>query len=221
MSKHFKREVEILQSEIIALGEKVEQQVVAAIESVLERDEIKANRVIAGDKEIDATEVRLEEECLKILALHQPVATDLRYVISVLKINNSLERISDLAVNIAKRERRLADVDNVHIRKEVPLMAEKAKAMLRNSLIGFIERDAHKAREVLAADDEVDELNRDVHRRIIMEIKKSPEEMDTLFPIISIAKNLERIADMASNIAEDVVYFIEGDIIRHGLLGIE
>jgi phosphate transport system protein len=215
MSHVLERELERLKKMILALSAVVEENVSRAVRSVMTREAKVAQRVVDSDKDIDATEVDIEEECLKVLALHQPVASDLRFIIAVLKINGDLERIGDLAVNIAERGLSLASSERIPIPIELVGMSEEVQAMLRKSLDSLVHLDARLAHEVGAHDDEVDDLNRQNFARIQEEIPKDLAHIDSLMQFLSVSRYLERIADHASNIAEDVIYLIEGTIIRH------
>jgi phosphate transport system protein len=171
--------------------------------------------VVDGDVEIDRAEVNLEEDCLKILALYQPVATDLRLIVSVMKINNDIERIGDLAVNIAERSLFLCTAPPVEAPSDLADMRAKALAMLTGSLDSLVRRDTKRAREVRAGDDEVDELNRQIFREFSAAVRKNPDHVECLLSYLSVGRHLERIADYATNIAEDVIYLMEGEIVRH------
>lgn len=215
MSQHLQREIEKLKRLILSLTAVVEDRVRQAVKSVKERNEDIAQKVISGDMEIDQREVDIEEECLKLLALHQPVAADLRFIVAVLKINNDLERISDLAVNIAERAAYLARQPKIDVPFDFPLMAEKAQTMLRMSLDALVNWQPSLAMEVCAMDDEVDAINRDMYNQVKDEIRQHPENLDSLIHLLSVSRHLERIADHATNVAEDVIYMVEGKIVRH------
>jgi len=215
VTKHFEREIDRLKRKILNLSSLAEDAVYKAVKSVEERNPQMAEMVIQADKEIDSMEVEVEEDCLKILALHQPVAIDLRLIIAVLKINNDLERIGDLAVNIAQRSRRLSNLTKVTTTFHFQNMAVKVKQMLRKSLESLVQLDPQIAYEVCASDDEVDDMNRDMHKLIRESIKTHPEDLEALLYFISVSRNLERIADHATNIAEDVIYMANGEIVRH------
>jgi phosphate transport system protein len=193
----------------------VEEAISKSITALINRDTALAQRVIANDSEIDAMEVEVEEECLKILALYQPVAADLRFVVAVLKINNDLERMGDLARNIAKRVTQLEGGDPYDLPPEIRTMATQAQEMVRQCLDAVVKRDPTLARQVREEDDIVDEARQRIQRRVMQGIKEHPENVENLLRINSVAKHIERIADMATNIAEDVVYMVEGDIVRH------
>ncbi len=215
MSNVLQRELERLKKMILAVCAVVEENVGRSVRAIETRDRELARRVIESDKEIDRTEVDVEEECLKVLALHQPVASDLRFIVAVLKINSDLERIGDLAVNIAERAEALASRERIRAPIDVVAMSEKARAMLRKSLDALVTLDPKLAREVGAHDDEVDAMNRENFAKIQQEIRADLVDLDSLLQFLSVSRYLERIADHASNIAEDVVYLTEGNIVRH------
>jgi phosphate transport system protein len=215
VSKHLEMEIENLKKRILALSATVEDNVYKAVQSLTERDSSIAEEIIKSDPGIDETEVVIEEECLKVLALHQPVAGDLRFIIAILKINNDLERMGDLAVNIAERAMFLATREKPDIPLDLPLMAEKTKAMMKKSLDSLMKQDARLAYEVLETDDEIDAMNRDMYVRIQDAIRRKPEQLESLIHLLSCSRHLERIADHATNIAEDVIYMIDGAIVRH------
>ena len=215
MTMHLQREIEKLKKMILSLSAVVEESVEKAVRSISERDENLAVQVLESDRQIDKTEVAVEEECLKILALHQPVAIDLRYVIAVIKVNSDLERIGDLAVNIAEQAAYLATQESVEIPFDFPGMSDKARSMLRRSLDALVDMDADQAREVCVADDEVDAINREMYGQVQDGIRKQPAKMACLIRLLEVSRNLERIADHATNIAEDVVYMVDGQIMRH------
>lgn len=215
MSKHLEREIENLKKQILALSATVEDNVYKAVQSLTERNSALADEVIKSDPNIDETEVAIEEECLKVLALHQPVAIDLRFIVAILKINSDLERMGDLAVNIAERAQFLATRERPDFPLDLSLMAEKTKAMMRKCLDSLMKQDAKLAYEVLSADDEIDAMHREMYAKIQDAIRRKPEQLESLIHLLSCSRHLERIADHATNIAEDVVYMIEGVIVRH------
>ena len=215
MQQHLHREIEKLKTKLLSLGTDVEENVYKAVKALDERDGAVADQVIGADGQVDRFEVYLEEECLKILALHQPVAIDLRFVIAVLKINNDLERIGDLAVNIAERAKFLAGRDAMDVPFDFMSMADKTRAMLKKALDALVNMDPRMARDVCAADDEVDALNREMYGRIQKSMQQHPDRIDGLIHYLGVSRYLERIADNATNIAEDVIYMVDGDIVRH------
>ena len=215
MTKHIERQVGQLKERILRVGTLVEEAISKSITALINRDTSLAPRVIANDSEIDAMEVEVEEECLKMLALYQPVAADLRFVVAALKINNDLERMGDLARNIAKRVTQLEGGDPYDLPPEIRTMATQAQEMVRQCLDAVVKRDPTLARQVREEDDIVDEARQRIQRRVLQGIKDHPENVENLLRINSVSKHIERIADMATNIAEDVVYMVEGDIVRH------
>jgi phosphate transport system protein len=216
MSVHLNREIDQLKKELLTLCAMVEERVQMAIKSVENHDSPLAEKVIQGDHEIDLKEIDVEEECLKILALYQPVAVDLRFIIASLKINNDLERIGDLAVNIAERAVYLAAQEKISGFLDFTEMVNKTRTMLKNSLDSLINMDAQLAYSVLNADNEVDEINRQMFELIEKGILETPDKAKGLLHLISVSRHLERIADHTTNIAEDVIYLCTGKIVRHG-----
>ncbi len=209
------KEIDGLKKEMLALGAIVEELLRKAMSALEGHDAERAREVIAADERVDQLEVDLEEAALKIIALHQPVAVDLRFIVSVLRINSDLERIGDLAVNIAERATFLA----THPAPGVPIdfapMAEKAQEMLKSCLDAFVNVDTALARRIIDMDNEVDEMNRRMYCTIYELIRRDPDEVESLLHLLSASRHLERIADHATNIAEDVIYLVEGNIVRH------
>jgi phosphate transport system protein len=216
MGIHIVREIEKLKKMILSLSAVVERSVQHAVASIEAVDSGLAEQVVEADARIDAAEIDVEEECLKILALHQPVAIDLRMIVSVLKINNDLERIGDLAVNIAERTLALAGRRRVEAPFDFADMSEKTLDMLRRSLDSLMGLDAALALSVPPMDNEVDAINRQMYSRVFERIRQRPDDVEALLSYLSAGRHLERIADYATNIAEDVTYMIEGSIVRHG-----
>lgn len=215
MTTHLQREIEKLKKKLLYMGAEVEELLRIAVDALLSRNVKLAEEAIKSDERIDHLEVEIEEECLKILALHQPVATDLRYVVAVLKINNDLERIGDLAVNIAERATYLSAQEKLHIPLDFKGMTELTQLMLKKSLDSVVSMDNHLAREVRASDDEVDNINRVMYDVISEYIINNPTQVEGALHVLSASRHLERIADQATNIAEDVIYMVEGEIVRH------
>ena len=215
MTHHIGRQIESLKERILRVGTLVEEAISKSITALINRDTSLAQRVMASDEEIDRMEVEVEEECLKVLALYQPVAADLRFVVAVLKINNDLERMGDLAKNIAKRVSQLAAGKSCELPPEIRTMAMKTQEMVKQCLDAVVNGDPTLARQVREEDDAVDEARQRIRRRIIAGIKADPEKVENLLRINSVSKHIERIADMATNVAEDVIYMVEGDIVRH------
>ena len=215
MSKHLTRDLEALEQNLLGMSALVEEMISKAVRSLRERKPSLAREVIETDDQIDRREVQIEEECLKILALHQPVAVDLRLAATTLKINNDLERIADLAVNIAERALRLDRYRDFEIPTRLEHMAKTAVSMVRRSLDAFVDFDAEAAERILRTDDEVDEDNVQVISELYDVMRKHPHEIEPALHCFSAARHLERIADHATNIAEDVIYLVRGDIARH------
>jgi phosphate transport system protein len=216
MAKHLQRDLDNLQKDILALAGLVEESIHRAIRALRERDVKSARQVIAVDPQIDNEENHIEEECLKILALHQPVAVDLRRIASAMMINIDLERMGDLAEEIAERAVHLASlpplpIDDGNLQK----MTDLTTMMVRQSLDAFVHLSTRDAQMVMRMDDEVDRLNVDLIRAIVGAMKRSPESIDAGLSMFSAVRHLERIADHATNIAEDVIYLVEGEIVRH------
>jgi len=215
MTRHLERGIEKLKKELLSISALVEEAVYKALRAVSERNPELAASVLAGDLEIDDREVEVEEQCLQVLALNQPVADDLRFIIAVLKMNNDLERIGDLAVNIAQRVNWLVKIKPPAPGLDFEVMAEKVKAMLHNSINALINLDLNLAGEIMASDDEIDRLNREKVSEVQSRIEKNPNHTETMLCLLGVGRALERIADHCTNIAEDVVYLVQGDIVRH------
>jgi len=218
--KHLKRDLNFLKKEIMSIASMAEEAMDKAILALTERRPKLAEEVIREDERIDQREVKLEEECLKVLALHQPVATDLRLIVVVIKVNNDLERIGDLAVNIAERAAYLANRDPLQISFNLSGMADKVREMLRRSLDALASSNPNLARNVLAMDDEVDDANREIFVILQRLMQKDPTTIERAVHLLSVSRHLERIGDLATNIAQDVVYMVEGELIRHHRQGL-
>jgi phosphate transport system protein len=215
MTKHFRKELENIKKRILTLGSMVEDLVHDSVKAVDRIDADLADQIIKKDSEIDETEVDIEEECLKVLALHQPVAVDLRFIIAVIKINNELERIGDQAVNIAQRVQVIAKRPKPPFWFDYSEMGEKAQKMLRMSLDALVNLDLDLAYRVITMDDEVDQIKNDAYDKIKQAIKDLPERVGYYINLLLISRHLERLADHATNIAEEVIYLVEGEIFRH------
>ena len=216
MTLHFLREMERMNDHLIEMGNQIEAQLNAAYQAVIQLDEAAARRVIRGDVEVDNNEILMEEECLKLLALYQPVAGDLRLIVAALKINTDLERIGDHAKNIAEAAIGLSAGSSIDIPESMNAIFKQARLMLRKTLLAFVEADRELAEQVLEMDDDVDNMCSAELPHQIELIKQHPENADQRLILLSVCRQLERIGDHASNIAEDVVYLLSGDIIRHG-----
>jgi phosphate transport system protein len=216
MRIRLQRDIDKLKRQVVSLATLVEERFRLAVRAVECRDAELARMVILGDAEIDQKEVDIEEECLKILALHQPVADHLRYIVSVLKLNNDLERIGDLAVNIAQKAEVVATQLELPIPFDYVTMSQRAGEMLEESLNSLVNLDLHLAYRVCAQDDEVDFMKSAMQQQFADEIRKTKDEhIESLIHLFLISRHLERIADHATNIAEDVIYMITGEIHRH------
>jgi phosphate transport system protein len=215
MAAHFQREIAKLKKKILGLGASVEENLHKAFVALRTGDLELAREVIRTDITIDEVEVEVEEECLKILALHQPVASDLRFIVAVSKIDNELERIADLSANICARVIELAPYPDVTVPASAHLMAERIEIMLARTLDAFIEGDPELARAVLGDDREVDALFGVLIDDLKHEIRERLDLLDALMLVFTMARYLERLADRMTNICEDVIYLVEGEIVRH------
>lgn len=213
---HFHRQIDKLKKQLLSLGTLVEDAVHDSIHSIHNRDIDLADRVIEGDKQIDLMEIDVEEECLHTLALHQPVAVDLRFVVAVLKINHDLERIGDLAASIARQSKSLASEAVVEqMPFDLPGMSERVIKMLHDALDALVNLDVEGARQVRRLDDEVDAIYAGMYDRLADAMRARPDQMEQMIHLMNVARQLERMADHAVNIAKDVVYMVEGEIVRH------
>ena len=216
MSAHIQRQLDQLKKMILALGAQVEQMVLDAIAAIEHRDVELAEKVIENDAKIDAIEVDIEEECLHVLALNQPVAFDLRYIIATLKINNDLERMADLATNIARQALVLSEHAAVdHVPFDLHQMAELVRSMVKQSLDALVGIDPQLADQVCERDRQVDEIHRQMYRNIEQAIADDPDHIPAYLHLTTVSRNLERIGDHAQNVAEDVIYLARGEITRH------
>jgi phosphate transport system protein len=215
MTKHLLRDLEHLKKQVLAVGSMVQGAIQNATRALFERLPTLSAEVLKSDDAIDRREVMVEEECLKILALHQPVAVDLRYIITVLKVNNELERMGDLAGNIAARAAELTKCAPVRLPAEFTRMVETVQVMVADSLETLVETDVTIARRILAADDIVDRIHRQMVREMQDEARADPDNIEGPISVMSVSKYLERIADQCTNIAEDVIFLVEGEIVRH------
>ncbi|MDJ0975361.1 MAG: phosphate signaling complex protein PhoU [Planctomycetota bacterium] len=215
MAIHLERDLERLKQQLLAVGAMVENATAKAIASLIERRPSLAEEVMHGDHEVDQREVELEEECLKVLALHQPVATDLRFIVSVLKANNDLERIGDLAVNIAERVMYIATHEPLTVHLDFETMGTLVRTMLKDCLDSVIRRDLDLAHKVRAMDDEVDRINRKMFETLQEVMLGDCTTAPRAIHLLSASRHLERIGDHATNVAEDVIFMVEGKVVRH------
>ena len=215
MTKHFHRELENIKKRVLTLGSLVEDRVRSAVKALEDMDGAAAADIVRLDYEVDEMEVEIEEECLKVLALHQPVAVDLRFIVAVIKINNELERIGDQAVNIAQRVEVIARRPRPPFTFDYAVMSEKAIRMLKMSLDALVNLDVDLAYKVITMDDEVDQIKKDAYDKIKQAIQDLPERVGYYINLLLISRHLERMGDHSTNIAEEVIYLVEGEIFRH------
>lgn len=215
MSKHLQRDLDRLKKQLLTMGGMVEEATDRAITAVTDRRRELAEQVMSGDDAIDAKELEVEDECLKMLALHQPVASDLRFIITVLKVNNDLERMGDLAKNIAERAAALAQQPPIDGAQEFRKMAERVRRMVHECIDALVTRDVDLANKVCLDDREVDEENKRRFATLQEVMRKSPDSVERAVHLLSVSRHLERIADHATNVAEDVVFLVDGEVIRH------
>jgi phosphate transport system protein len=214
-SRHFDQELQELRELLLRMASRAEEQVREALAAVKRRDAQAAYHSIERDREVDALELEIEERAINLLARRQPMASDLRTLISTLKISNDLERVGDHAVNIAQCARRLAEALPMPNLSELDRMADVSTEMLRDAIAAFIERDADLAREVCRRDDQVDRYNDSVFRVMLAEMSRHPNAIVAALQMMLVARNLERIADLATNLAEDVIYIVEARTVKH------
>ncbi|MBI3595640.1 MAG: phosphate signaling complex protein PhoU [Nitrospirae bacterium] len=215
MQRHFDEELATLKEKILRMGAMVEEQIANAIKALVERDPELAQRVIENDHRVNAMDVQIDEDCLRLIALHQPMAGDLRFLTTAMKISTELERMSDLAENISERSIELNEEPQLKPYIDIPRMAQEALRMVKESLDAFVNRNSELARSVCKADDVIDDLNHQIFRELLSFMIEDPQTTTRAIRISFISKYLERIADHATNIAELVVYLVEGKIIRH------
>ena len=213
--RHFHEELNRVKVRLLTMSGEAEAALKLAVEALLERNNDKAAQVIAGDKVVDSMEVEVEESCIDLLALQQPMARDLRMLVAAIKIANDLERVGDHAVNLAQSAERLAKSRPIAPEPEIVEMARLAREMLSDALEAFVRGDAVSAREVCIRDDKVDALNRSVFRILLTHMMEDPHIIGAALELFLVSRNLERVADLATNIAEDVVFLVEGKSIKH------
>jgi phosphate transport system protein len=215
ITRHFDEEMELLKQKILRMGAMVEDQISSSIKAMIERNSELAKKVIENDHLVNALDVEIDEDALRLLALHQPAAGDLRFITTAMKISTELERMSDLAENISERVTELNEELQIKPYIDIPMMAEWSQKMVAESLDAFVRRDSGLGRKVCADDDFIDDLNKQVFRELLSFMIGDPRFISTAIRISFISKYLERIADHATNIAELAVYLVEGKIIRH------
>ena len=210
----FHMELQKLNKKLLLLSAMVEDRVRRAVKVIETHDNEMIQSIIQSDYEVDEMEIEIEEDCLKILALHQPVASDLRFLIAVIKINNEIERIADIAVSIAIRVQTIGDSNIITNNFDFSAMSEKVIRMLKMSLDALVNRDAEQARQIFHIDDEVDSLRNQAYDAAKAMIRKDPEHPGRQINTYLLARHLERIADRATNLAEEVIYLVDGAIVR-------
>ena len=217
MHRNFHREIDKLQQTLLTMSSIVEDRVRKAC-SVIESEDVElAKKIIQSDWEIDEMEIEIEEECLKIMALYQPVAKDLRFLVTVIKINNEMERIGDYAVQIAKRVKRLSKFGSPAFSYNFQEMTDKVMRELRMSIDALVDRDVEMAKQIFLLDQDINDLRSEAYKLIIAEMGSTPDDSTSLLNLYLVVRHLERIADRATNIAEDIIYMVEGDIVRKKL----
>ncbi|MAK93382.1 MAG: phosphate transport system regulatory protein PhoU [Gammaproteobacteria bacterium] len=216
MSLHLHRDLDKLKKEMLRLGNMVELAIDNAFLALNNRDSSYVEEVVSNEEQINEMEVQIEEECLKILALHQPVAVDLRFLVVVLKVNNDLERMGDIAKNIAERAKDLMESDVIpDLGQPMQGLPDLVRTMVRSSLDSLVKLDDQLARKIIEMDDEVDQINRDMYAAVKSLVAEQPSVADSAINLLSCSRNMERIGDLATNIAEDVIFVVEGKVVRH------
>ena len=213
--RHFEIELQALKNRLLGMGALVEERVHQAMQALMERRVEAAEAIVAGDAEVNELQIEIDDRCLKLLALQNPMASDLRLITAAMKINADLERIGDQAVNIAENAVKIAAAPPLRPMIDLPRMAEMAETMTRDSLDAFVRRDANLARDILARDDEVDLLKDQIFRVLLTHMMADPGTIERALGLLLVSRNLERIADHATNIAEDVIFVVEAKDVRH------
>jgi phosphate transport system protein len=212
---HFEDELRVLKNRLLSMGALVEERVRQAVQALMERRPELCQAVIAGDQEVNGLQIEIDDRSLKLLALQQPMASDLRLITAAMKINADLERIGDQAVNIAENAIKVLDAPPLKPLLDLPRMADIAQQMTRDSLDAFVRRDSALARLVLERDDAVDQLKDQIFRVLLTHMMADPGTIERALSLILVSRNLERIADHATNIAEDVIFVVEAKDVRH------
>ena len=213
--RHFEEQLDDLRKRLLAMSGLVESAIYRSVLALIEKDEDQANLVFQNESRINQMEIEIDEQATRLLALDQPVAADLRFITATIKINSNLERMGDLAVNIAERALSLMHEPVLSTVIDVPHMANLVESMVRKALDAFVQRDAELARSILLSDDAVDEMRNVIYRKLVSYMQQDPRSVPQGVDLIFVARSLERIADHATNIAEEVVYLVEGEQIRH------
>jgi phosphate transport system protein len=215
MQRHFHEELELVKEKTLKLGSLVETMVERAVASLVDRDSRLAEEVIASDRKVDILDLEIEEDCLRLLALHQPAAKDLRFITTAMKITTDLERMADQAVNICERAIELNEEPQLKPYIDIPIMSQLSQKMMREALDAFVRRDAELARQVIPEDNKVDALKDQIFRELLTFMMEDPRTIPRAIRLILVSRHLERVADHATNIAEMVVFLVEGKNIRH------
>ena len=213
--RHFQEDLDTLKERLLAMGGLAEERVREAIRGLMERDHSAIDAVLAGDEPINDLHMEVDDRCFKLLALHQPMAADLRVIVAAVKINTDLERVGDLAVNIAEAGKRYLQHPPVKPLIDIPRMGDLAQKMLRDALDAFVRRDMTLAETVLAADDTLDALKTQIFRELLTFMLDAPQTIEPALDLILISRHLERIGDHATNVAEDVIFILSAKDVRH------
>jgi phosphate transport system protein len=215
LTRHFQEELEVLQQRLLSMGGLAEERMRDSVRAVSQRDPEVVERILTGDEPINNLHIEIDDRCFKLLALHQPMAADLRAIVAAVKINTDLERVGDLAVNIAEAGKRYLQHPPVKPLIDIPRMGDIAERMLRDALDSFVRRDVHLAQAVLAADDQLDALKTQIFRELLTFMLSEPHTIEPALDLILISRHLERIGDHATNIAEDVIFMVSAKDVRH------
>jgi phosphate transport system protein len=213
--RHFEEELGTLQTRLLEMGGLAEERVRASVQGLVARNLAVTERVMRGDEPINQLHVEIDERCFRLLALYQPMATDLRSIVAAVKINSDLERVGDLAVNIAEAARRYTMHPPVKQLIDIPRMGEIAQSMLHDALDSYVKRDTALARSVLKCDDELDALKTQVFRELLTYMLQDPSTIEPALDLILVSRHLERIGDHATNVAEDVIFMVSAQDVRH------
>ena len=215
VTRHFQEELELLQQRLLSMGGLAEDRMGESVRAVTQRDPALVERILVGDEPINALHIEIDDRCFKLLALHQPMAADLRGIVAAVKINTDLERVGDLAVNIAEAAKRYLQHPPVKPLIDIPRMGEIAQSMLRDALDAFVRRDTDLAETVLTADDQLDALKTQIFRELLTFMLSDQGTIEPALDLILISRHLERIGDHATNIAEDVIFMVSARDVRH------
>lgn len=215
MARHFELELDHLRTLLIRMGSLVEEQIDLGVRSILESNASLAQIVIDRDKKVDEFDNEIDKQCMRIFALTQPVAVDLRLLMAALKINNELERIGDIAVNLAERVEPLLPYSEFVKKTSVSLMAAGARGMVKDAIDSFVNNDPKLAKKVLESDDHIDNLDREIFGMMVSSMKESPKQVEPASHVLILSRHIERLADHATNIAEDVIFLVNAKIIKH------